>query len=73
MIELTAGTACMIYLAMTLFLLLGFWVYQHYRYRDKKITTPEKNLLVCEYCHFAYLKDSAKKISKCPQCQSLNQ
>jgi ribosomal protein L37AE/L43A len=72
MIELSPTTALMLYLGMTLSVLLGLWIFQHYRYRHKKILSSEKELFICEYCHFAYLDEGTKKITHCPQCQSYN-
>lgn len=72
MISLSANTAIMLYLGFTLSLLLGLWIYQHYRLRLKKIVILEKTLLVCEYCHFAYLDNQGKKVTHCPQCKSFN-
>lgn len=72
MIELTFASAFMLYLCMTLFVLFGLWIYHHYRSRHREILPLEQELTVCEYCHFAYLEDSAKKLTRCPQCQSYN-
>jgi uncharacterized paraquat-inducible protein A len=72
MIELSPTTAFMVYLGVTLAVLLGIWVTQHYRSKSKPTLPSEQKLQVCEYCHFAYLDDSNKGVSKCPQCQSYN-
>ncbi len=69
MIELTANTAFMLYLCLTLTIILGLWVHHHYQSRRKKIVTSEHELYLCEYCHFAYLEDDFKKITQCPQCK----
>lgn len=73
MIELSPTTALMLYLGITLFTLLGLWVSRHYQTRGRKIHLPEKDLYICEYCHFAYLEEGIKKINRCPQCHSFNQ
>lgn len=72
MIELTFVTAFMLYLGSTLALILGIWGFSHYQTKNKQIMSLEKSLSTCEYCHFAYLNDSAKKITQCPQCGSYN-
>lgn len=72
MIELSANTAVMLYLCLTLTFLLGLWISQHYHTRTKKIVTSEHELHVCEYCHFAYLEANHKKITQCPQCHLFN-
>jgi uncharacterized paraquat-inducible protein A len=73
MIELTFASAFMLYLCLTLFMLFGLWIYNHYCSRRKEILPCEQELTICEYCHFAYLEDSAKKLTQCPQCESYNQ
>ena len=72
MIELSATTAFMIYLSLTLGTLLGIWIYQHYQSKNRETLPSEQKLNVCEFCHYAYLGDSAKNVSKCPQCHSFN-
>ena len=72
MIELSPIMAIMIYLGMTLGILLSLWAYSHYQQRHKKLVTSDQTLKMCEYCAFAYLADTSKKISKCPQCLSYN-
>ncbi len=72
MIELTPSIAINLYLGLTLALVLGIWFYHHYTSKAKKILPSDKRLYVCEYCHFAYLEESAKEVTQCPQCQSFN-
>lgn len=72
MIGLSSATAAMLYLCFTLSILFGIWISQHYKSRVKKIVVEDQLLLVCEYCHYAYLGDQARKVTKCPQCQSFN-
>lgn len=72
MIELTANTALMLYLTMTLAPLLLLWTFQNYRWGKKKIITIEKKVYVCEYCQFAYLDDAERKVTRCPQCELFN-
>jgi len=62
----------MLYLLLTLIVLFSLWGYQHYALRKKKVIVSEEELFRCEYCHFAYLADHAKKVTKCPQCGSYN-
>lgn len=70
--ELSIHTAFMLYLALTLFVLLGIWINQHYKSRHREILPVEKSLFVCEYCHFTYLSEDEKPVTKCPQCHSFN-
>ena len=72
MIELSPTTALMLYLALTLLAILGIWVYSHYSSRKRCFMPMEKELVVCEFCLFAYLDVGAKKITKCPRCESFN-
>jgi hypothetical protein len=72
MIELSANTAFMLYLSLTLLTLLTLWLHHHYRSRHKKIVTSEHELHVCEYCHCAYLEQDFKAISQCPECKLFN-
>lgn len=72
MIELTFNTLFMLYLCLTLAMVLGIWIYSHYRMRHRTFFTSEKTLYICEYCHFAYLEDSVKELNRCPQCNLFN-
>ncbi len=72
MIEISPITALMLYLCLTLGILLGIWVYHHFRSRKKKIVVIEKKLFVCEYCNNAYLDGIVNSLTKCPQCGSFN-
>ncbi|MCB1111691.1 MAG: hypothetical protein H7A37_06075 [Chlamydiales bacterium] len=72
MIEVRPTTAFMLYLGAMLLLVLGAWCYTHFKTRKRKLTTLEKKLYVCEYCHFAYLDAIDKCNTQCPQCHSFN-
>ncbi|WP_068469139.1 hypothetical protein [Candidatus Protochlamydia phocaeensis] len=72
MIELTFNTALMLYLSLALLIVLGVWVYSHYRTRRRTILSCEQDLFVCEYCHYAYLEESIKQLNRCPQCGLYN-
>lgn len=72
MIELNPVTALMLYLALTLAMILSIWAAAHYRSRKRRFMPLEKELIICEFCHFAYLDSGAKKITRCPRCDSFN-
>lgn len=72
MIEISPNTAMMLYLGLTLGVLLGVWLAHHFFSKKEKISIIEQELLICEYCHCAYLEDLGKKITQCPQCHSYN-
>lgn len=72
MIELTFNTVFILYLGATLTMILGIWIYSHYRQKRRTFFTAEQALHVCEYCHFAYVEDSIKELNRCPQCGLYN-
>lgn len=72
MIVLTPITALMLYLCLTLATLLCIWGWHHWKSRTRKVIVVEEELLVCEYCHFAYLGQIGKGVTACPQCGSFN-
>lgn len=72
MIQLTSAMAFMIYLGLTLGMILFVWIYTHYKFKKKKILTFEKELFICEFCHYAYVEEEANRLNKCPQCGLYN-
>lgn len=72
MIELTFNTFFLVYLGVTIAVVLGIWIFTHYRSRKRTFFTSEKDLFVCEYCHFAYVEEGVKKLNRCPQCGLIN-
>ena len=72
MIKLSLSTAFMLYLGSTLGVLLVLWVSNNIIQRKKKIVPYERSLVICEYCSKAYLDESIKHVTKCPECQSFN-
>lgn len=72
MIELSANTAVMLYLCLTLVTVLGLWLSHHYRSKRKKILSFDHELHVCEYCHCVYLEEDIKDVTQCPQCKLFN-
>lgn len=72
MIELTFNAFFIIYLSATMAMILGIWIYSHYRLRKRTFFSTEQALFVCEYCHFAYVEDSIKELNRCPQCGLYN-
>lgn len=72
MIDLTFNTAFMLYLGLTLIGVMGVWIYSHYRTRKQVFFPNEKTLFQCEFCHYAYVDESAKQLNRCPQCGLIN-
>lgn len=73
MIHLTFANAFLLYLIFTTVIILTIWLYSHYRQRNKTYLPLEQELFICEFCHFAYVDQSAKKLNRCPQCQLINE
>lgn len=72
MIALTFNAFFMLYLATTLTIVLGIWIYSHYRMKQRLFFSTEHTLFICEYCHFTYLEEDIKSLNRCPQCSLLN-
>lgn len=72
MIHLSAAAAIMLYLGVTLFAVLGMWVYFHLKSKKRKILSSREELYLCEYCHCIYLADPLIPNNQCPECQSYN-
>ena len=72
MLKLSLSTAFMFYLGTTLGVLLVLWIYYNLAQSKTKIVAYERSLFVCEYCSKAYLEESIKHVTKCPECQSFN-
>ncbi len=69
---LAPTTALMLYLCMTLFVILSLWFWNHLQVKKRIILPPKDHLIICEYCHTAYVSPADKEIAKCPECQSFN-
>ena len=73
MLTVTPRTAFVIYLAMTLFCILGIWFYYHFiSASPQKKIVEDVILYQCEYCQNIYLDDQIKEVTECPDCKSLN-
>jgi ribosomal protein L37AE/L43A len=72
MITLSPTSALMLYLCLTLTVLLGIWAFSHWSTRKKEIVVSEQELYVCEYCQSAYVAESQKGVTQCPDCGSYN-
>lgn len=73
MVEITAANALILYLGITLAILFGLWIFQHYASSKRTILSTPEELFLCEYCHFVYLEKAALKLTRCPGCRSLNE
>ncbi len=72
MIGLSPIMAVMLYFGITLACVIVVWIVQYCQARKKIILPPEKQMHVCEFCHFAYLESLEKNITRCPCCKSFN-
>ncbi len=72
MIEVAPDTAYMIYLGALIFTIMGVWLRYHLLSKKKEIVSFSIEKRSCEFCHFSYLEDISKKVSRCPQCRFLN-
>src|ERR1700722_4005455 len=72
MISVDKATALMLYLGVFLSLCLGAWLFSHMKGRRKVSLPPLYQLTTCEYCAYAYLSETGKPITTCPQCNSFN-
>jgi ribosomal protein L37AE/L43A len=73
MIEVAPDVGCMIYLGAAIFTIMGIWLRYHLRSKKKEVLSFPIAQKQCEFCHFTYLDDAAKQISRCPQCRFLNE
>lgn len=73
MIEVNADTACMLYLASSLFVILGIWVIRHFFAKERFSSTISKGKRCCEYCGFMYLEETSIRLSRCPQCSMISE
>ena len=72
MIEVLPDTAFMIYLGITIFTIMGFWLRYYLYSKKKEVLSFPISQRRCEFCRFHYLEDAAKTVSRCPQCRFLN-
>lgn len=68
MIEIAPDTACLLYLALALSIVLIIWYLQ----KKKEVSHFERHARRCEFCQMHYLEDEKSLISRCPHCQLLN-
>ena len=46
-------------------------IYRHFKTKDYR-NVDDSKLHICEFCQYAYIDKSEKIITKCPQCDLLN-
>lgn len=72
MITLSATSALMLYLLLTLFTVMSLWLWNHLKKKKKAIIPDKQELLVCEYCQTAYVAQTGKSVTQCPTCDTYN-
>ena len=68
MIDIAPESACVLYLAISLFVVIGIWLAT----RKKETVQFAFKHKTCEFCYFHYIEDTQKQLSRCPQCQLIN-
>lgn len=68
MIEIAPETACILYLALCLSIVLTIWCLT----KKKEVAKFELKSRSCDFCNYHYLEEIDRPISRCPQCQLLN-
>ena len=53
--------------------ILALWLYDEWQLHKTPFIPTKKELIVCEICMHKYFCDKDSIISKCPQCNSLNE
>ena len=72
MIEVSAETGFVIYLAAAMIAIIGIWLYQHKQSKKKQIISLPTKTFVCEFCAAHYLAEVVQPFTRCPECHSLN-
>ncbi len=72
MIKLDISVAVFFYLLFSFVLMLLLWLFQGYRKRGVKFRADHEYIWRCEICAHTYLHSKDERVSKCPQCGSLN-
>jgi predicted RNA-binding Zn-ribbon protein involved in translation (DUF1610 family) len=72
MIELSADTACMLYLCVAISLILFQWYKSHKRLTQKKVVDYTQTAKTCEFCGHSFLKTARDALFRCPQCGCIN-
>ena len=72
MIEVNPETACVLYLAFAIFVILGAWLISNHKSKSKESHKNPFDSTACEFCQYTYLKDPTKPFSRCPQCGNMN-
>ncbi|MBI2423186.1 MAG: hypothetical protein HYV27_10185 [Candidatus Hydrogenedentes bacterium] len=72
MIEISLGTAMLVY---SLILLAGatmLWLYMEVKEQRRHFEVKNQFIWRCAICTYVYLDDEAEKFSSCPRCHTLN-
>ncbi len=71
MIEVTPDTACVLYLGIAMMIVLGMWLFRYKKHKTNAIPYAKRHI-VCEFCHTSYIDNPEKLLTRCPECQFLN-
>jgi hypothetical protein len=67
MIDIAPETACILYLAVGISVVIGIWLAT----RKKEVVHFALKHQTCEFCLHTYIEETQATISRCPQCQLL--
>ena len=70
LLELTQALA--LYSVVLGLLGAGIWIYTEFSMNRPQRGLGKQFLWRCIYCGFAYLDESAERVSQCPRCESFN-
>lgn len=72
MIQISLGTALIVYSSIILLGALGIWIYTEITTRRAYLVLEKQYLWRCVFCSYTYLDEEAVKHSECPQCHAIN-
>jgi hypothetical protein len=70
-IEISAESACFLYLIIALLVIVLVWFLQYKKSRTKEEISPHSKTFTCEICTAKFLGNSLKPFVRCPECHSL--
>ncbi len=72
MIEISLGTAMLLYSSILLTGALVLWLYMEVKEQRRHFEVNNQFIWRCAICTYVYLDDEAEKFSACPRCNSIN-
>jgi len=72
MIEISAESACFLYLLIALSTIISIWLFQRKKGGEQAGNTAYSKTFTCEFCMVRFMGDTMKPFVRCPECHSLN-